>query len=272
MRLEQLLLLAVRCLAVLLLVAALASVTPWAEAVWHWANPEGGVAVAGGGARRHKILVLDGSFSMAQRPGRHANAAPGEADEASCFEKARALAARIVRDSPGGDGFSVVLMAAPPRAVVSEPSEDARKVADEIQGLRVLHGNADLVATLNAVEGLWNRSPGKFEEKEVYFLTDRQRSLIHVTLVNECGAQGWLLHSCNVRTNHVHLVVSAARASTFIRSRLKALASKALSDAAGLSTAGTDGRKRWWTEKGNIVPIEDDKSLEEITTYVRELQ
>ena len=34
MRLEQLILLGVRCLMVLLLVLAMASVTPWAEAVW----------------------------------------------------------------------------------------------------------------------------------------------------------------------------------------------------------------------------------------------
>src|SRR5215468_3319003 len=39
MRLEQLILLGVRCLMVLLLVMAMASVTPWAEAVWHWFAP-----------------------------------------------------------------------------------------------------------------------------------------------------------------------------------------------------------------------------------------
>ena len=75
MKLEQLLLLAVRCLTVLLLVAAMASVTPWAEAVWHRINPEGGIVVTAGGARRYKVLVVDGSFSMAQRPGKRADAA-----------------------------------------------------------------------------------------------------------------------------------------------------------------------------------------------------
>src|SRR5580704_10375458 len=44
MRLEQLVLLLVRCCMVLLLVLAMASVTPWAEAVWHRVNPEGGMA------------------------------------------------------------------------------------------------------------------------------------------------------------------------------------------------------------------------------------
>jgi len=36
--------------------------------------------------------------------------------------------------------------------------------------------------------------------------------------------------------------------------------------------AGHSGRKRWWTEKGNVVPIENEKSLEEAIVYVRDLQ
>jgi len=107
---------------------------------------------------------------------------------------------------------------------------------------------------------------------EIVCLSDRQRAIVDTTLVAECAAQGWLIHALNVRTNHVHLVVSAARAGTFVRTRLKALASKAVSDEAGLPMAGGDGRQRWWTEKGNVVPIEDEKSLEGTTVYVRELQ
>jgi uncharacterized membrane protein len=165
MRLEQLLLLALRCCIVLLLVGAMASVTPWAEAVWHWVNPEGGLSQAAGGPRTHKILVVDGSFSMGLKLA-----------EGTCFEKARAMAGKIVRDSSGGDGFSVVLMAAPPRRVVPEPSEDGRRVANEIDAIRLTHGNADLVATLNTVESLVRASPGKYPQREVYFLTDMQQS------------------------------------------------------------------------------------------------
>jgi hypothetical protein len=165
MRLEQLILLAARCLLVLLLVLAMASVTPWAEAFWHWANPGGGLAPAAAGVRTHKIVVLDGSFSMGLKPG-----------DATCFDRARALASKLVRDSVGGDGFSVVLMAAPPKRVVPEPSEDARKVAAEIDALHLSHGNADLAATLATVESLVGASPGKYPQREVYFLTDLQQS------------------------------------------------------------------------------------------------
>lgn len=69
MRLEQLLLLLVRCLVVLLLILAMASVTPWAEAMWRWFMPNAAVAIQSSSARTHKVLVLDGSFSMGA-PGR----------------------------------------------------------------------------------------------------------------------------------------------------------------------------------------------------------
>src|SRR3954447_12886156 len=49
MRLEQLILLACRCLVLLLTVLAMAAVTPWAESVWRWMNPSGGKGLLAGG-------------------------------------------------------------------------------------------------------------------------------------------------------------------------------------------------------------------------------
>lgn len=165
MRIEQLLLLLVRCLIVLLVVAAMASVTGWAESFWRWLNPEGGRGLLASGARTHKVLVLDGSFSMATKHG-----------DATAFELARQKALDLVEKAGGGDGFSVVLMAAPPRRLVPEPSEDIRRVADVLRAARLTHGNADLAGTLATVASLLKSSPGKYPAKEVYFLTDLQRS------------------------------------------------------------------------------------------------
>jgi hypothetical protein len=168
MRLEQLILLAVRVLMVVLLVLAMASVHSWANGpggLWSWLFPDTFVRAEAGSRRTHKVLVIDGSFSMALKAG-----------DSSCFDRARQTAIRLIEDSPGGDGFSVLLMAAPPRRIVSEASDDARKVVDEVQALRLPHGNADFTATLNAVVDMLRASPAKFEEKEVYFLTDLQRS------------------------------------------------------------------------------------------------
>jgi hypothetical protein len=167
LRLEQLILLALRVLLVTSLVLAMACVMPWVD-LWVWPRlfPNGAAfASAIAQQRTHKIVVVDGSFSMALKVA-----------DGTCFERARALAERIVSESPRGDSFSVVLMAAPPRRIVSEPSEDPRKVVAEIKNLRLPHGNADLLATLNAVEDLLRQSPGKFQEREVYFLTDLQQS------------------------------------------------------------------------------------------------
>jgi len=166
MRLEQLVLLAVRTTLVLFLVLAMASVMPWSEKVWHALFPASMARAASfGTVRTHVIIVLDGSFSMATRVG-----------DQTCFERAKQLAEQIVRAAPRGDGFSVVLMSAPPRRIVPEPSEDASKVLAEIDAVRLPNGNADLVATLNTVENLVRQSPAKFDRREIYFLTDLQES------------------------------------------------------------------------------------------------
>ncbi|MBY0229886.1 MAG: BatA domain-containing protein [Gemmataceae bacterium] len=166
MRIEQLLLLLVRCLVLFLLVLAMCSVTPWAEALWRWWDPAGGKGLANSSTRAHKILVLDGSFSMGAKAG----------EGGTAFDKARRLAQEVVEAGTSGDGFSVVLMASPPKRIVQEPSEDARRVAAEIKLLRATHGNADINGTLATVAGLLRASPGKFPAKEVYFLTDMQKA------------------------------------------------------------------------------------------------
>src|SRR5262245_17401673 len=107
MRLEQATLLAIRAAVILLLVFAMASVTPWAEAMWLRLFPDQGIIATAVGHRSHKIIVIDGSFSMAAKLA-----------ERSCFERARDLAIQIVRQSSDADGFSVVLMAAPPARIV----------------------------------------------------------------------------------------------------------------------------------------------------------
>ena len=165
LRLEQLLLLVVRALLVVLLIAAMCSITPWAEAVWQRLLPGaaiGGPAVTG---RTHKVIVIDGSLSMTVT-GEHG----------TCFDRAKALAAELVRTSAAGDGFSVILMAAPIQAVVPGPAEDAAKVATEIEALRCPHGNADLGGALQLVEELIRKAPGKYAQREVYVVSDLQRT------------------------------------------------------------------------------------------------
>jgi von Willebrand factor type A domain/Aerotolerance regulator N-terminal len=165
MRLEQLLLLAVRCLLVLMLILAMCSVTSWAETIWRTLNPEGARGKPVTGTRTHKVLVVDASLSMNTKVG-----------DTIAFEKARSLAEQVVQDSVAGDGFSLVVMGSTPRRIIPEPSEDSHKVLAEIKGLKPTHGNSDLAGTLATVANLLKSSPGKFPAKEVYFFTDLQRS------------------------------------------------------------------------------------------------
>jgi hypothetical protein len=176
LRLEQLLLLAVRTLLVVLLVAAMCSITPWAEAVWQRLLPSGGVGGPTVSGRTHKVIVIDGSLSMTLA-----------GDHGSCFDRAKALAADLVRSSAAGDGFSVVLLAAPVQSLIPGPAEDAGKVAKEIEALRCPHGESDLGGALQLVEELVRKAPGKYAQREVYVVTDLQRA----TWVPGSPGGGW---------------------------------------------------------------------------------
>ena len=77
----------------------------------------------------------------------------------------------------GGDGFSVVLMASPPRRIVPEPSEDARKVVAEIE-----QPAADARQRRPRRHPQHRRKSGarlaaaNIPSREVYFITDLQQS------------------------------------------------------------------------------------------------
>src|SRR5262245_17658329 len=98
LRIEQLILLLMRCAIVALVVLAMAAVMPWMEELWAMVWPDGAGGIPRRGQRMHHVLVLDGSLSM--------NVGGGN----SCFDRARQLAILKVREAQAGDGFSVLLM------------------------------------------------------------------------------------------------------------------------------------------------------------------
>ena len=108
----------------------------------------------------------------------------------------------------------------------------------------------------------------KLTEDPVY-LTPDQRAVVDALLVDACSRRGWVLHARNVRTNHVHAVVSAPVAGDHVRTRLKTLAAGRLTEHAGLQpSTGKNGARKWFTEKGNVEEIWDDRHLEEAVNYV----
>ncbi|MCI0463476.1 MAG: VWA domain-containing protein [Gemmataceae bacterium] len=166
MRLEQIILLAVRATLVLLVVLAMASITPWAEALWANLWPDMAGKVRQRGARIHKIVVLDASLSMAVKTDGGKTA----------FDRGREIVLQIVKDSQTGDAVSVALMKDVPVWVVAEPSLELNKVAREVETLRQAHGNANVPATLNMVAAKVVESGKRFDGREVYFITDLQKS------------------------------------------------------------------------------------------------
>lgn len=156
-RVEQWLLLAVRTLLIALLVFALAE--PYLQRI--------GLRLAAG-ERSHRLLVIDGSYSMGYRP-----------SDRSRFERAKELAAQIVEEGSQGDGYSLVVLGKPPRVIVGTPAFEPRAILEEIEGLELQHTSADLPATLEKVEEVLartRRENPRLVREEVYFLTDLQRS------------------------------------------------------------------------------------------------
>src|SRR3984957_10549525 len=116
MRLEQLILLAVRTL--ILLLAALAFAEPLVEAVSPQARPR---------TLLHRVIVIDASFSMGAKT-----------DAGTRFDRAKSVARQIVPDSQPGDAVSILRIAGPTSpSVVREPAFDPEIVQPEIDRLQV---------------------------------------------------------------------------------------------------------------------------------------
>ena len=115
------------------------------------------------GQRTHRVLVLDGSLSMAYTQG-----------EVTRFEQAKTLATQLVKDARRGDVISLVLMADPPRNVIREPSPNHTEVLKEIEEIALPHGGTDLPASFDAIERALASSD--ISQKEIVFLTDLQKA------------------------------------------------------------------------------------------------
>ena len=153
---EQWILLAIRTLLVVLIVLAVAE--PYLERT--------GMAFTPGG-HTHRVLVIDGSYSMAYKP-----------TDKSRFDRAKELARQIVEESPEGDAFTLVLMSSPPRVIVGTPALEPSEIVQEIDGLQLPHTTADLPATvalvLPLVRSVQRENP-RLARHEVCFLIDLQR-------------------------------------------------------------------------------------------------
>ncbi len=161
MQLEQWLLLVVRTA----IVALLAAITPWGEPLWRWTTANGTQSNQSP-SRTHHLIVIDGSFSMATR-------VEGRGER---FALAKEQARRLVRQSPPGDGFSLIFLAAAAQSIITGPAEDRQKIIEEIDELALPQGSADIAGGLRMATDIAMRPLGKFGRREVVFITDLKRS------------------------------------------------------------------------------------------------
>ena len=165
LKLEQWLLLATRMLLGILLVLAMAAVSPWAERIWQRFFPGTILTIAHQG-RTHRIIVIDGSYTMTAR----------RDDERTRLDHARDLARELIANASPGDGFSLFHLTSPMQPLVPGPAEDREKILRQLEEIPVTHGSADVVGGLRAIADLVNKPLGKFNRREVYFLSDLRRS------------------------------------------------------------------------------------------------
>lgn len=154
MRIEQLILLAVRTLLLLLFVTALAQ--PLVEQLGAFFQPV---------QPTHRILVLDASLSMGC-----------QARETTLFDRARETARGIVDAGRQGDAFNLVRLSnVPPAVIVPTPAYQTAKVIEEIEQMQLPHGRGNLLSCLEKAEGLLKAAP-ELSRKEIYLISDFQRA------------------------------------------------------------------------------------------------
>jgi len=150
-RLEDLLLLALRCLAVALIALAMSRPTLTAAgAKWFGAREQVGTVVA-----------LDGSFSMAYRPG-----------VGSRFDHAL----EIVRDTKAvfnpGDPMSLIVMGNRPRVLLRSTGYDDRRLEKDLKEITPLAEPLNLETSLDMIATLVQET--RAPVREVYLVTDAQ--------------------------------------------------------------------------------------------------
>jgi REP element-mobilizing transposase RayT len=94
-----------------------------------------------------------------------------------------------------------------------------------------------------------------------------KRLCVEATVRRVCEHRAWALSAINVRTNHVHLVVSGAESPERIMNALKSWSTRDLRSAGLLGTDVTP-----WSQHGSTRYLWDEAQVDSACTYVLEAQ
>ena len=180
LRIEQLILLAVRTLVIILLICAVARPILSATGLGAW---------LGGRSRISRVLVLDDSLSMGY-----------QVDRRSAFESAKQVASEIVQKIGSQDSVTAFVTSSPQSPLMREAHlEDPKKLLGEIGQLKGSDVRSDWGATFKAIDQAL--AAATFPVKEVTIVTDFRKSGWgpQVTdIANRWAAQGVTLRVVDV--------------------------------------------------------------------------
>ncbi len=151
-RLEDLILLVLRCAVLALLALAIARPT---------LTPEGGAAWAPGGADVGAVVAIDASFSMAHKPGVY-----------SRFDDAIERTREVLKTFKPGDPVTVVLLGSRPRVLFRNTGYEADRLDSVLQAAAPLPEKVNLEGCLKEIEGLVSEI--KAPVRECFLVTDAQ--------------------------------------------------------------------------------------------------
>ena len=103
--------------------------------------------------------------------------------------------------------------------------------------------------------------------EESVMLNGDQRKKVEDVCHRHAEIRGWMLHALSVRSNHVHLAVTADADPKKVRDQFKANATRVLR----LPSATLD-KKKIWTKGGDIEIVDGEDSLEQVAQYITEAQ
>lgn len=117
-----------------------------------------------------------------------------------------------------------------------------------------------------------DRARARFEREELksdpVIFSREARRLVDRVIREHCAFRGWTIHALNVRTNHVHLVVTAPVPPEKIMGECKAWASRRMRETSLLDAS----KPKLWTRHGSTRYLNDEASVDGAIRYVRDGQ
>ena len=98
-------------------------------------------------------------------------------------------------------------------------------------------------------------------------LNHEQRLRVETVCRQHAAIRGWVLHAVIVRSNHVHIVVTADKPPDLVRDQFKANATRVLR-----APPGAIEQQKVWTRGGDSEIVDGEENLERVIQYVTEAQ